>query len=73
MTLNTLTRNGNRNRNRPATHPFVAVAAETADWLAERLMTFELSGMSKPGSAERLRSQARSYRAHPELLEDAVA
>jgi hypothetical protein len=43
---------------------FVPVAAETADWLADRVMTFELCGLSRPGVADRLRQQARSYRAN---------
>jgi hypothetical protein len=55
------------------TNSFAAVAAETADWLADRVMTFELCGMSRPGGAERLRRQARSYRADPQLLATAVA
>jgi hypothetical protein len=47
---------------------FAAVAAETAEWLAERVMTFEACGMSRSGAAERLRRQAHSYRAYPELV-----
>jgi hypothetical protein len=38
---------------------FVAVAADTANWLAEQLLACEARGLSRPGSADRFRQRAQ--------------
>jgi hypothetical protein len=63
MTAQTLT---------PPATSLAVVVADTADWLADQLVRYEARGMSRPGSADRFRRRAQSYRRHPQLLERMV-